>query len=141
MRGCFPSVTAPYDMWTGWGNLCTRRRSPRRCPRPHPCSPQVRPRGSRGPSSGPGPATDDAREVLDLAVRGRPGPHVLLDLEDAVAGRRVVAPAERVADLDQGLPAALTHQVHRDVAGGRERPGAVRRDQVLDGQPEVAGAL
>src|SRR4030095_6649279 len=112
-------------MWTGWGNRCTRRRCSRGWPPPPPSPPQGRPRGSRGPSSGPGPAADDAREVLDLAVRRRPGPHVLFDLEDAVAGRRVVASAERVADLDQGLAAALTHQVHRHVAGGRERPRAV----------------
>src|SRR5512132_3344393 len=128
-------------MWTGWGNRWTRSRSAGLCPRRLPGSPQGRPRGSGGRSSGAGPAADDAGQILDLTVGGRARPHVPLDLQDPVTGRRVVTPAERLADLDQGLTAAFAHQVHRDVAGRREWPGAVRRDQVLDRQPEVASAL
>src|SRR5262245_1555981 len=114
-------------MWRAWGNRWTPARSAGRCPRAfHGCTQFLPPVSAR-----PGPAPDDAREVLHLAVGGGPGAHVLLDLEDAVARGRMVTAAERLADLDQRLAAALAHQVHRDVARGGERPRSVRRDQVL----------
>src|SRR5215213_2408819 len=82
--------------------------------------PAISPR-SPPPSRAPRAAADDPREVLDLTVRRAPGPHVLLDLLDAVASRRVVPTAERVADLHERQAAALAHQVHRDVPGRGQR--------------------
>src|SRR5262245_61357148 len=112
-------------MWRGWGNRCNRALPDRSSPWLFPRYAQPIPRRS----AGTGPAPDDPRQVLDLAVGGRSGAHVLLDLEDAVTRGGVVAAAEGVSDLDQRLPAALPHQVHRHVPGRRERAGPVRRDE------------
>ena len=82
------SVAGVADMWTAGG------RDVSLSPRLDPDGPTRVP-SSRYPPASHHPAdtaADDPREVLDLPEGGVAGPHLVLDLLDAVQGRRVVAP-------------------------------------------------
>src|SRR5690606_27188430 len=64
---------------------------------------------------------------------------VFLDLVDRMDHGRVVAAAERLADLDQRNVEQLAHQVHRDLAWHGQLLRPLLRDQSVDGDAELPG--
>src|SRR5712691_11308734 len=86
------------------------------------------------------PGVDLLRQLLDLSVDAASRRHEGLDLLDPVEGRGVVA-LEHLPDLDEREAGQLAEEVHRDVAGRRQRAGPALRDEVGFGEAEVGRGL
>src|SRR5664280_3410495 len=67
---------------------------------------------------------DSVGQLSDLVVGRAAFAHQLTDLALSVHDRGVVAPAEQLADLGQGQLGELATEVHRDLPGGDQDPGA-----------------